>query len=67
MDKFYPYDDWSQFTSGKKEGVLDIAGVKVPFVTMNNEPESKDPDILDERYSNALGALWDLYSQTMKK
>lgn len=62
MDRFYPYDDWTDFTGGKMDGYLKLNGVKVPFVTMNNEPESKDPEVLDERYGNALRTLWNLYT-----
>lgn len=67
MDRFYPYDDWANFTKEKREGVLNISGIEVPFVTMNNEPESKDDEILDERYGNALNTLWDLYSKIHNK
>jgi hypothetical protein len=36
--------------------------VPVPFVTMNNEPESTDPAVLEQRYASALGRLWELRS-----
>ena len=63
MDKFYPYDDWVQFTDNKSHGYLKLNGVTVPFVTMNNEPESKDPVVLEKRYGNALNTLWELYEK----
>jgi hypothetical protein len=30
---------------------------------MNNEPESTDPAVLEERYAAALGRLWQLRSE----
>jgi len=62
MDKFYPYDDWDEFTQGKPHGVLECNGVQVPYVTMNKEPESKDQGVLAKRYGEALDKLWQLYS-----
>jgi hypothetical protein len=34
----------------------------VPFVSMNNEPESIDPAVLEGRYGAALETLWALRS-----
>ncbi len=62
FDGFYERNDWEDLTGGRPAGVLDISGVRVPFVTMNNEPESTDPVVLEERYSTALGRLWALRS-----
>ena len=59
-DYFYDVNDWPELTRGRPSGRLDVAGVSVPFVTMNNEPESTDPAVLEERYSTALGVLWAL-------
>jgi hypothetical protein len=61
-DFFYDVNDWEDLTGGKPSGWLDVKGVRVPFVSMNNEPESTDPVVLEERYSNALGELWRLRS-----
>ena len=61
-DHFYDTNDWSELTGGAPSGWLDVNGVAVPFVTMNNEPESTDPAVLEERYSTALGRLWELRS-----
>jgi hypothetical protein len=62
FDCFYDVTDWEDLTRGEQSGRLDIGGVRVPFVTMNNEPESTDPAVLEERYSAALGRLWRLRS-----
>jgi hypothetical protein len=61
-DCFYDTNDWETLTSGQPSGWLDIQGLSVPFVTMNNEPESTDPAVLEARYSAALGCLWELRS-----
>lgn len=61
-DHFYDTNDWAELTGGRPSGHLDVNGVRVPFVTMNNEPESTDPVVLEERYAAALGELWRLRS-----
>ena len=58
---FFRTNDWDEITGGAPDGFLEIAGVRVPFVSMNNEPESTDPAVLRERYARALGRLLDLY------
>ncbi len=58
MARFYKEDDWPQLTEAKRDGFLTLAGVRVPFVTMNNEPESTDPVVLGPRYGAALDVLW---------
>jgi hypothetical protein len=61
-DYFYDVNDWEQITVDKPSGWLEASGVRVPFVTMNNEPESTDPKVLEERYASALEQLWALRS-----
>ncbi len=63
MHEVYACDDWATVTSGEA-GCLAIAPLErsaglllVPYVTMPNEPESTDPDVLDGRYHQALSAL----------
>ncbi|MFH1653643.1 MAG: hypothetical protein ABIE74_06270 [Pseudomonadota bacterium] len=63
MERFYQSDDWAAITGGKVDGFLKLNGVDVPFVTMNNEPESKDPVILGPRYKKALDLLYELYQK----
>jgi hypothetical protein len=62
-DHFYDINDWSELTGGRPSGRLDVRTVSVPFVTMNNEPESTDPAVLERRYGAALGRLWELWSE----
>ena len=61
-DYFYDTNDWAELTGGQPSGWLEFGGVRVPFVTMPNEPESTDPAVLEERYAAALDTLWQLRS-----
>ena len=65
MEKYYKYDDWLDITSDKESGLLTINGTEVPFVTMENEPESKDPLVLEKRYGSALKKLWEHYESIL--
>jgi len=57
MNRFYSDDDWPEITKGESEGYVEFGGVKVPFVTVHNEPEIKDPALLGKRYEPALSRL----------
>jgi hypothetical protein len=61
MFGFFRDNDWAEITSDAADGWLTLAGVRVPFVSMDNEPESSDPLILRDRYAGALGRLMELY------
>ncbi|MCX6546280.1 MAG: hypothetical protein NTV05_17950 [Acidobacteria bacterium] len=61
-DFFYDINDWESLTSRKSSGLIDVNGLAVPFVSMNNEPESTDSVVLEERYAGALTRLWELRS-----
>lgn len=61
MKRFYQDDDWPQITSGERNGFIEIRGMKVPFLTLYNEPELKDPAALAGRYAPALAKLHQLY------
>ncbi|MCX6538970.1 MAG: hypothetical protein NT151_08560 [Acidobacteria bacterium] len=61
---FFRDNDWDTITNGAPDGWLDLAGVRVPFVSMSNEPESSDPGVLRDRYARALGQLMDLRRST---
>jgi hypothetical protein len=60
METFYKAHDWLELTQHKPDGFVPANGVKVPFVTMNNEPELTDPVQLDQRYGTALRRLKEL-------
>lgn len=60
MKRIYSDDDWNILTEGRGSGFINLNGIKVPFVTMNNEPESKDPKVLAERYGEALASLYEI-------
>lgn len=64
MKNFYFYDDWSKLTSDQEAGFLELKGIKVPFVTLDNESESKDPVILSARYKNSLDKLFNNFCKT---
>lgn len=61
FDYYYSDHDWLDLTNEKPSGYLTIHGMKVPFVTMQNEPESTDPIVLEKRYGDALTKLYGLY------
>lgn len=60
MDHFYGVDDWAALTNGREYGNLDIKGIKVPFVTMDNEPELTERDPLAMRYGPSLKKLMEI-------
>jgi hypothetical protein len=62
-DYFYDTNDWDELTGGRWSGRLSLSGINVPFVSMNNEPESTDPAVLEDRYAAALGRLWQARSE----
>ncbi len=59
-DYFYDVNDWDELTAGRTAGWLEEIRTPVPFVTMNNEPESTNPAVLLDRYGRALDELWHL-------
>jgi hypothetical protein len=59
MQRIYGQDDWSDLAP-KPAGYLQVGTARVPYVTMDNEVESTDPAVLDERYGAALEELWKL-------
>jgi thymidylate kinase len=61
MKMTYGNDDWPKIALSP-QGTLNIQGIEVPYVTMGNEPESTDPDILEPRYRAALDRLYSLWS-----
>jgi hypothetical protein len=59
-DCYYTTHDWLELTKEQPHGYVTIKGINIPFVTMNNEPESTDPVILNDRYGPALRKLMEL-------
>lgn len=57
---FFRDNDWEAITGGAPDGWLDLRKVRVPFVSMPNEPEATDPRVLCARYATALGRLLEL-------
>lgn len=60
LGRTYGSDDWFDIAP-HTNGTLFLDDVPVPYVTMNNEPESTDPIVLDHRYHEALEALYTLW------
>jgi len=60
MERTYGTDDWHSLTDGVT-GLLRVGDIEIPYATMNNEPESKVPEVLSERYRAALGPLYALW------
>ncbi len=63
FDHYYRKHDWLELTDNKESGYLTVNGVKVPFVTMNNEPELPPGPEIAKRYENALNSLFSLYDK----
>lgn len=57
LERFSAEVDWEELSGGKDEGFITIRGIKIPFVSMPNEPELKSGPELDARYSKALTTL----------
>jgi hypothetical protein len=58
MEKTYGTDDWFDLAA-ERAGTIDIRGIRVPYATMPNEPESVNPAVLGPRYRGALGPLFE--------
>lgn len=63
MIRFGKEIDWAEITDNAPSGCLKMRNFKLPFVTMNNEPEYKvtETEKLTERYGSALQQLMSLY------
>lgn len=59
----YGTHDWPKLTGGKEAGHIEVNGIKIPFVTMNNEPELPAGPEIGRRYSTAFNELFELYSK----
>jgi hypothetical protein len=57
MEKTYGVDDWLDLAP-RPVGAIDVRGIRVLYATMDNEPESTDPEVLGPRYRSALARLF---------
>ena len=62
LQRFSGEQDWEEITDGRAHGYMELHGIKVPFVTMENEPEIKDEAGLMDRYHTAMAKLYELYA-----
>jgi len=53
--------DWSELSQGQPSGYITVKDLRVPFVTVVNEPEDNSPAAMQARYSPALQELMRLY------
>ena len=63
MESIYGTDDWQALTGDSPAGLFRIGDIDIPYATMNNEPESTDPEVLSDRYRAALGSLYSLWNK----
>jgi len=63
LERTYGQDDWFDLAP-EPEGILDLGGICVPYVTMLNEPESTDGEVLDGRYHKACHRLYTLWRKS---
>jgi len=61
MERTYGTDDWFDI-AGELQGTLRVKGLELPYATLPNEPESKDPHVLAGRYRMALAPLYTRWS-----
>ncbi|MCK5245796.1 hypothetical protein KAR02_02790, partial [Candidatus Bipolaricaulota bacterium] len=64
MERTYGTDDWQTLTEGIT-GLLRVGDIEIPYATMSNEPESKVPDVLADRYRASLGPLFALRQKNL--
>ena len=59
MEKCYKTNDWDKLSGGKRDGVIEIKGRRVPFAVFQNEPEkTDDPAKLGLALEEVFGQLW---------
>ncbi len=59
MEAYYKTNDWDRLSGGKREGVIEIKGHRVPFAVFENEPEqTDDPAKLGPALEEVFGRLW---------
>lgn len=61
MEYLYKTHDWYELTDKKSAGYVESQGIKIPFVTVWNIPETLDFKELEARYSAPLKKLWELH------
>jgi hypothetical protein len=66
MNAYYQEHDWHELTDKKPFGYIEMQGLKVPFVTVWNIPESHDFKVLEERYGAPIIKLWELYQNRQR-
>jgi len=60
LERTYREDDWPRLAP-RPAGYLDVQGLRVPYVTVVNEPEPTSPEDFAGRYRPALEELFQLW------
>lgn len=60
MERTYGEDDWLSLTR-EGTGIVSVRHHQIPYATLPNEPESKDPAVLGPRYLEALDPLFEAW------
>lgn len=65
MAAFYQTHDWLELTHQQPQGYLPVNGVRVPYVTVDNEIEPRTPAAYAARYGDPLRKLMGLRNGTV--
>ncbi len=66
MEYLYKDHDWYELTDKRPSGYVEAQGLKIPFVTVWNMPETTEHNALAERYTKPFETLWELYAGNNK-
>jgi len=62
MERTYRTDDWAELAP-EPQGYLEVEGIRVPYITVENEPEPLTPEDFADRFRPALEALYKLWKK----
>ncbi len=65
MERLYGEVDWEQLSQGQPAGLLNVQGLRVPFVVFENEDDVTTPggEPLGQRLEMALSRLWTIFQE----
>jgi thymidylate kinase len=62
MERTYRSDDWGELAP-TPSGYVEVNGIRIPYVTVKNEPEPLTPEDFSARYSPAFEELFHLWKK----